>query len=486
METEWDLVSALVRIGEGGINFLASCFLYLDPDELKACRLVNRAWDEFIRKEVWGSKRRRLLLKEKLLQRWKNIEPAAKEFGPVRMMLDPDQFHKEVDSIFCNNSYVFCGLPIGKVAVYCLTTGDWVRDLVPLPLGADEEGDHSCRVAGSELVVAAVMWATKVTIWSSKKEMERLFCLHLVNFPCSDVSCEHSGDAQAAFEIEVVGNKVVFLREDQGRDKTSLIVIDKGEQNEWESETLACLDDIDHTSALLATEEDWLAVARTARNRPNTVEVKLWQSNNFRQDISLPEFRSVSAILKIALKLPFIVVTDGDVGIDACVKVYQLAYNNLMEDIRPVATLIKTIQLEEASQMISNELFFGFVLDPDENDTQAVVLIEKKALLDASIPSEETEKRQILLRNDGCWDTVDMNTTSLVSVLWLTKYENYEQGSHDDDHDDGTDFGIDLKEEEERQDNYKDKDDNTDEDLEEEEVVYPLYKKDFWRTSSIE
>ena len=77
METEYDFVSALLRIGEGGIDFFASCLLHLDPDELKACRLVNRAWDEFIRKEVWGSKRRRQLLKEKLLQRWKNIEPAA-------------------------------------------------------------------------------------------------------------------------------------------------------------------------------------------------------------------------------------------------------------------------------------------------------------------------------------------------------------------------------------------------------------------------
>ena len=81
METDWDLVSALLRISEGGINFFASCLLYLDPNELKMCRLVNRAWDEFIRKEVWGSKRRRLLLKERLLQRWKNVDPDAEEFS---------------------------------------------------------------------------------------------------------------------------------------------------------------------------------------------------------------------------------------------------------------------------------------------------------------------------------------------------------------------------------------------------------------------
>ena len=139
------------------------------------------------------------------------------------------------------------------------------------------------------------------------------------------------------------------------------------------------------------------------------------------------------------------------------------------------------MQLEEASQMISNELFFGFVLDPDENDTQAVVLIEKKALLDASIPSEETEKRQILLHNDESTYTVGMNTTSLVFALWLKKDEECEQGSLDDDYDDGDAYDEDLEEEEGSQDGYKD---DGDKDLE--EVAFPLYKKDFWRTSNVE
>ena len=110
METKCDFVTALLAIGEGGVDFFASCLLHLDPHELKTCRLVNRAWDEFIRKEVWGSKVKRLQLKEKLLQRWKDVDPAAKELGPVRMMLDPDSdlVNKEVASIFCNNSHVFC------------------------------------------------------------------------------------------------------------------------------------------------------------------------------------------------------------------------------------------------------------------------------------------------------------------------------------------------------------------------------------------
>lgn len=66
-------------------------------------------------------------------------------------MMLPDLANKEVDSIFCNNSHVFCRLPCGKVAVYCLTTGDWVRDLVPS--GVEEDEDNETRVAGSDLIV---------------------------------------------------------------------------------------------------------------------------------------------------------------------------------------------------------------------------------------------------------------------------------------------------------------------------------------------
>ena len=86
--------------------------------------------------------------------------------------------------------------------------------------------------------------------------------------------------------------------------------------------------------------------------------------------------------------------------------------------LRPVASLIKTTQLEgDAEQLIFNELFFGFVLLPGEDDRQAVVLIEKKALFNASIPSEGTEKRQIWLQDDGSTSTVGINTTSLVYAL---------------------------------------------------------------------
>ena len=196
-----------------------------------------------------------------------------------------------------------------------------------------------------------------------------------------------------------------------------------------------------HQRQHLYPSGSWIAVS--VGRGPNA-KVKLWQSDNFRQDISLPECLPFE-FAKIALKKPFMVICCGGLTTPSRDQVYQLASDNLMEDIRPVASLIKTIQLEgKAGQLMFNELFFGFVLDPDEDDRQEVVLIEKKALLDASIPSEETEKRQILLQDDGSAYKVGMNTTSLVYAQWLKKDEDSEQGSLDDEKADSDDSDEDL------------------------------------------
>ena len=452
MEAGCDFVSALLSIGEGGTVFFASCLLHLNPDELKACRLVNRTWNEFIRKEVWGSTRRRLQLREKLNQRWKLSDPPLIEVGEVR---NPILGHSEVDtvdSIFCDNSHAFCGLPCGKVGVYCLTTNEWVRNLMP---GGVTEGHNETNVAGSDLVVAAVMkYTDMVTVWSSKKNMEELFCLNARDFPCLD-DCEHT-DRNQVTEIQVVGDKVFLLRKDREQGKTSLIGIKRIEQTVWETSILACLDGF--PSATLATEENWIAVLRINdwygpwHQYINTsTHIKLWECNTFRQDISaisLPDDPRDRIYTKIALKLPFIVVV-----CNFCVDVFQLASDNLMEDKRLRGSLIKTIPMDSnwSGQLTSNELFFGFVLLEVENFRQAVTLIEKKTLLDASIPSEETEKRQILLPDlykqlDGGAYIVGMNTTTLVFAHQVV-YTDDEDG---------------------------------------EEVVIPLHKNDFWRTSNIE
>ena len=117
-----DFVSKLMGNDPGGRTFFASCLLCLNPEELKACRLVNSIWAKFIMDEVWKRSRERKRLEGKLVQMWKNTDPRTVELGQTR---------GRVSSMFCNDAFVFCGLQRGKkVGVYSFTTGQWVRDLM--------------------------------------------------------------------------------------------------------------------------------------------------------------------------------------------------------------------------------------------------------------------------------------------------------------------------------------------------------------------
>ena len=90
-----DYISQLLAIGEGGEDFFVSCLLQLSPEDLKACRLVNKTWNDLIKERVWGNKRARKRLKEKLLNRWKTTNPETVQLGTVPL---------GVLIIFCNNN----------------------------------------------------------------------------------------------------------------------------------------------------------------------------------------------------------------------------------------------------------------------------------------------------------------------------------------------------------------------------------------------
>ena len=39
-----------------GVKFVTECFLLLDPKDLKACRLVSKQWDDFIKHATFNLK----------------------------------------------------------------------------------------------------------------------------------------------------------------------------------------------------------------------------------------------------------------------------------------------------------------------------------------------------------------------------------------------------------------------------------------------
>ena len=193
-----DNMSLLLSIGEG--DFFVSCLLYLSPEDLKACRLVSKTWNKVIKERMWGNKRARKRLEEKLVHRWKTQNPQTVQLGAV--------YPYCVEPIVCNNAHVFCGVE-GKVRVYSLADGQWVRDLE-----REEEDPHEggnvvfTRISRGESIVAALMGHRMVTIWSSKEEMGRLHSFDVLN---------HEGWEDSWVDVEDIkatGNKVVLLVED--------------------------------------------------------------------------------------------------------------------------------------------------------------------------------------------------------------------------------------------------------------------------------
>ena len=393
-------MSQLLTIGEG--DFFVSCLLHLSPEDLKACRLVNKTWNKVIKERVWGNKRARKRLEEKLLNRWKTTNPEAVQLGTVP---------RGVQAIFCNNSHVFCGMYGGEVKVYSLADGQWVRDLE-----SREEGLEVWGIRGGETIVAAQLGTRVVTIWSSKEEMGRLHSFD---------ACNHEGmEGGRVRNIKVTRNKVIILLKDNRTLSTrhwfhQLVVLQEGEHN-WENKFLETFS----TPRLgkLALHKDCWGVAGDDESRPrhsDNLKIKLWKDELFSQDIELPGVSSYG-VRDVVLESPFLVV-GGDGWIDGratfWIKVFQLAADKLMEDLNSAAPLIKTLQFPGfyLSELICTGLVLGCVLKPGDNGERSLVLFEKTALLEASTLPEQTSRNRVHLGATNN-DLVDMNTTSLVFI----------------------------------------------------------------------
>ena len=408
-DSEGDILGELMSRDEGARRFVANCFLLLSPEELKACRLVSTTWAGFILEDLWKSSWGRRELREKLVTRWKTVDP---------MNVQLNQGMQSVSSIFSTDAHVFCGFH-GKVAVYDLSTGLLVKELTP----PDKERPNysSCsELAGGDGIVAACMHAmTVVTVWSTQPDkMVQLHCFEVLNYHCQDPTCEH-GDVA---EITVVNrHKVAFLVAHSDWSKASLVVLEMVGDG-WVNKTLTCFssqwDWLDKLK--LASDSDWLALLDSSNKK-----LRLWDGDNVSSpELVLPDCDELS-VAGMSVEFPHLIVffNDNDLNHrEALIKVYKMGDS--------VPSLVKTICFKGISCIDvtakANKPIIGVhTLDLDGQWYQ-IILFHMRDLYDREISPEETSRRQINIGggNRRKRQLIAINTTSIVFV----EVERDEQG----------------------------------------------------------
>ena len=136
-----NFVGQMMQMDEGAVRFVMNFFLLLDPEDLKACRLVSKQWNEFIKREVWRNQYGKKRLTHKLLQRWMAGNPKEEVFFSQEV-----NFENQIEDIVCDEEYVYCADKTGKVRMFRLSDGVMERELNP---GPEEESlyDFHCKMA---------------------------------------------------------------------------------------------------------------------------------------------------------------------------------------------------------------------------------------------------------------------------------------------------------------------------------------------------
>ena len=117
------------------------------------CCQVSKFWDQLVKYEVWKSEAGKQVLTSRLRQRWVNFEPSMDWLGKAK---------ESVTSLFCNDKPIFCRQGSGLVRVY--TSGEWIRDLVPIDASSSRPVDRQCLgrsktlVAGGKKLIVSVAW----------------------------------------------------------------------------------------------------------------------------------------------------------------------------------------------------------------------------------------------------------------------------------------------------------------------------------------
>ena len=399
-----NFVGQMMQMDEGAVRFVTDFFLLLDPEDLKACRLVSKQWNEFIKREVWRNQYGKKRLTHKLLQRWMAGNPKEEVFFSQEV-----NFENQIEDIVCDEEYVYCADKTGKVMMFRLSDGVMERELNPGP--EDERLDiFDPKMAAKKDLLAltgsvrdpVLITIPTLTVWNTTTSST------------GEVVFRGGSRGSRIMAMEVMEGKIAIVEgSGDGWRHRSLVVIEKVD-NVWMRKDLAqwplprsaetCMASYNDVWVVLELDIDTL---RVYTGSDDGKELKMPVSGN--------EYTWV-----MSMSLPFLVTLRAQGSRNCIVQVFKVPTEDIGTDI----SLLKSINIEGVG-------FINLPLRPFYSTFVVGVLYSRQTvgnnlhvfdtakLLDVSVLPENVEWREVKL-GTGNWycspRNRSMNTTSLVYI----------------------------------------------------------------------
>ena len=395
----FDFVGQMMQMDEGAVRFVTDFFLLLDPEDLKACRLVSKQWAEFIKRELWRNQYGKKRLTQKLLQRWMAENPKEEVLFSQEVNLE----NQEITNMLCDEEYVYCADLTGKVRMYRLSNSVMERELNPGPEN-ERVVDFDPKMAVKKDILAltgrvrdpVLIKIPTLTVWNTTTSST------------GEVVFKGGSPRSLIMAMEVVANDKIAIVQGSGDSwrHRSLVLIEKVD-NVWIRKNLAQSYLPRLAETCMASDKDVWVVLEL-----DTLRVYTGSDNG--KELKMPVSGDVYRWEPMSMSLPFLVTLRAQ-GSRNCIQVFKVPTD---KDIGTDPSLLKSINIEgdEFVRPFYSTLVVGVLYSSETS----LHVFEKAKLLDASVLPEKVERRELELGADGWLSS--MNTTSLVYI------KNHNQG----------------------------------------------------------
>ena len=411
---------------------------------------MSKFWNQLVKHEVWGSEPGKKGLIAKLRHRWVNFQPRLDHLGRPEEM---------VTSLYCNDKHIFCGQGSGLVRVYTVTSGEYVRDLVPreAPRNTPESSSESECDSGSESefhedrisytlvtggkgVVAAVTWRAYVTVWGTGDNMDWVASYQYRCDWCCEIPCE-CGVKAVIYDIKVTPHGKIVLVATKGIPRTpgrssgwepsltSVLIMKKSEDgwtvddpeklNRWMGHLfkLGCHGDY-------FVLDDWDCALRDWRSPRNPLEHELFfgsadiNTEELDSGDELPWFQGLKfgeitgrGVYGLILEPPFLILSYKKNASHSRLMVYQMDTFEVLKAFEYSRGDCVDLNSNEYVVVQLNKCWRNEVYKRKEV-YNCVFIYDKKMLLDTKKIAEDVNIQRIEINRESI--TMSINRTNLV------------------------------------------------------------------------